>query len=208
MGRCTTPATDLPHRSSLAHNASCRDSYPSTRIANYRYPEDFRLPVGRPVSTALIRTTITECTLRSAAATISSLVEREHFPVLVYIYVDDADDTYQRAVAVRAETVEAPTDQFYGERRATVKDSYGNMYQMASPIESCDAARTTPPQQCTSPARHHLWTTLNRHYLWAVEQAFAPSREPRRRVALVCDSVGRDDMAMPPTAGCSRWSRQ
>ena len=63
--------------------------------------------------------------------------------MLLYIYVDDADDTYQRVVAVRAETVEAPTDQFYGERRATVKDSYGNMYQMASPIESCDAARTT-----------------------------------------------------------------
>lgn len=78
----------------------------------------------------------TELVIGDSLVMISSLGVREHFPAFLYIYVDDADDAYRCAVAAGAETIEAPSDQFYGDRRATVKDSYGNMYQIASPIES------------------------------------------------------------------------
>jgi uncharacterized glyoxalase superfamily protein PhnB len=67
---------------------------------------------------------------------ISSLGEREHFPAFLYIYVDDTDETYRRAVGAGAEVIEAPADQSYGDRRAMVKDSHGNVYQIATPIAS------------------------------------------------------------------------
>jgi hypothetical protein len=54
----------------------------------------------------------------------------------IAVYVDDVNETYQRAVAVRTETVEAPTDHFYGDRRAMVRDRFGNMYPIVPPIES------------------------------------------------------------------------
>jgi uncharacterized glyoxalase superfamily protein PhnB len=70
---------------------------------------------------------------------ISSLAEREHFPAFLYIYVDDTDAAYRRAVDAGAQTIEAPSDQFYGDRRAMVKDGHGNVYQIATPIASIDS---------------------------------------------------------------------
>src|SRR5882724_712065 len=76
----------------------------------------------------------TELVIGDSIVMISSLGEREQFPAFLYIYVDDTDATYQRAVAAGAEVIEAPSDQFYGDRRAMAKDSYGNVYQIATPI--------------------------------------------------------------------------
>ena len=78
----------------------------------------------------------TELVIGDSIVMISSLGEREHFPAFLYIYVDDTDAAYQRAVAAGAEVIETPSDQFYGDRRAMVKDSYGNVYQIATPLTS------------------------------------------------------------------------
>lgn len=59
--------------------------------------------------------------------------ERELFPAFLYVYVDDADAVYQRALAAGAQTVEAPTDTPYGDRRAMVRDPFGNLFQIAHP---------------------------------------------------------------------------
>lgn len=56
---------------------------------------------------------------------------REAFPGFLHVYVDDADETYRRAVAAGAETLEAPLDTPYGDRRAMVKDRWGNVWQIA-----------------------------------------------------------------------------
>ena len=56
---------------------------------------------------------------------------REAFPGFLYVYVDDADATYRRAVAAGAATVEKPLDTPYGDRRAMVKDPWGNVWQIA-----------------------------------------------------------------------------
>ena len=56
---------------------------------------------------------------------------RAPFPAMLYVYVDDADATYERAVAAGAETIEAPVDQPYGDRRAMVQDPQGNVFQIA-----------------------------------------------------------------------------
>lgn len=56
---------------------------------------------------------------------------REAFSGFLHVYVDDADETYRRAVAAGAETLEAPLDTPYGDRRAMVKDRWGNVWQLA-----------------------------------------------------------------------------
>ena len=56
---------------------------------------------------------------------------RELFPAFLYVYVDDAEATYARAVAAGASTIEAPLDTPYGDRRAMVRDEWGNVYQIA-----------------------------------------------------------------------------
>ena len=62
---------------------------------------------------------------------ISSVGERGAFPAFLYIYVDDVDETYSRALAAGATSIEAPVDQHYGDRRAMVADAFGNHYQIA-----------------------------------------------------------------------------
>ena len=65
---------------------------------------------------------------------ISSTAEREPFPAFLYVYVDDADDTFQRAVDAGAQALEEPLDTPYGDRRAMVRDPFGNILQIAHPV--------------------------------------------------------------------------
>jgi len=65
---------------------------------------------------------------------VSSATERDVFPAFLYVYVADADDAYQRAVAAGATTLEAPFDTPYGDRRAMVRDPFGNVFQIAHPL--------------------------------------------------------------------------
>lgn len=65
---------------------------------------------------------------------IGPIIERELFPAFLYVYVDDADRTYERAVAAGADVIEEPSDTPYGDRRAMVRDPFGNLYQIAHRI--------------------------------------------------------------------------
>jgi PhnB protein len=58
--------------------------------------------------------------------------QREAMPAFLYVYVEDADRTYQRAVETGAASIEKPIDTPYGDRRATVRDSWGNVWQIAT----------------------------------------------------------------------------
>jgi PhnB protein len=57
---------------------------------------------------------------------------RETMPAFLYVYVEDADETYRLAVDAGAESLEKPMDMPYGDRRAMVRDSWGNMWQIAT----------------------------------------------------------------------------
>ena len=57
---------------------------------------------------------------------------REPAPAFLYVYVEDADSTYSRAIAANAVSIEAPADMPYGDRRATVKDPWENTWQIAT----------------------------------------------------------------------------
>jgi RimJ/RimL family protein N-acetyltransferase/uncharacterized glyoxalase superfamily protein PhnB len=62
---------------------------------------------------------------------VSAAGEREAVPAFLYVYVDDADDAHRRALQAGATSVEAPRDTPYGDRRAMVRDPFGNVYQLA-----------------------------------------------------------------------------
>jgi uncharacterized glyoxalase superfamily protein PhnB len=54
--------------------------------------------------------------------------------VMLYLYVPDVDASYQRALKAGATSVK-PTDQFYGDRSAGVKDAAGNQWFFGTHIE-------------------------------------------------------------------------
>ena len=57
---------------------------------------------------------------------------RQRLSSFLYVYVEDADETYRRAVRAGAKTLEAPVDTPYGDHRATVEDAWGNTWQIAT----------------------------------------------------------------------------
>lgn len=56
-------------------------------------------------------------------------------PSAIYLYVDDTDATYRRALQAGATSVMEPADQFYGDRNAGVQDPVGNYWWIATRIE-------------------------------------------------------------------------
>ncbi len=65
---------------------------------------------------------------------VSTAVERDSFPAFLYVYVDDADATYRRALEAGASSIEEPLETRYGDRRAMVRDPFGNVFQIAHQI--------------------------------------------------------------------------
>ena len=62
---------------------------------------------------------------------VSGAGPRDLFPAFLYVYVDDADAAYERALAAGAESLESPRATPYGDRRAMVRDPFGNVFQLA-----------------------------------------------------------------------------
>jgi len=50
----------------------------------------------------------------------------------IYVYVDDVDAAYKRAIAAGAASISEPSDKPYQERSAGIKDSYGNIWYIAT----------------------------------------------------------------------------
>jgi predicted enzyme related to lactoylglutathione lyase len=62
---------------------------------------------------------------------ISAAGPRKAMPAFLYVYVDDADAVYRRALDAGARSLEAPAEMPYGDRRAMVEDAWGNVWQIA-----------------------------------------------------------------------------
>jgi tRNA-Thr(GGU) m(6)t(6)A37 methyltransferase TsaA len=65
---------------------------------------------------------------------ISATGARPATPAFLYVYVDDADATYRRAIAAGARSIEEPLDTPYGDRRAMIEDAWGNAWQIATAV--------------------------------------------------------------------------
>ena len=58
---------------------------------------------------------------------------RSPMGAFLYVYVDDTDLVYRRAVEAGASTLEEPVETPYGDRRCMVEDEWGNTWQIATP---------------------------------------------------------------------------
>lgn len=65
--------------------------------------------------------------------------EWKAMPASLYLYVENVDEVYARALAAGGESLMAPADQFYGDRNAGVKDASGNIWWLGTHIEDVSA---------------------------------------------------------------------
>jgi PhnB protein len=60
-------------------------------------------------------------------------------PAWSYLYVADIDDFYHRAIKAGAMSLEEPQDLYYGDRRGTVRDPFGNIWAIATRKQSASS---------------------------------------------------------------------
>lgn len=68
-------------------------------------------------------------------------------PVGIWMYVDDVDAAFERAVEAGAEATMSPDNMFWGDRMANVKDPYGHSWSIATQVEDVDAEEMQKRQQ-------------------------------------------------------------
>jgi PhnB protein len=90
---------------------------------------DGEVDAGRPA----------EIRIGNSLVMISGAGERELFPAFLYVYVDDADDAYRRAIGAGATSLEEPMETPYGDRRAMVRDPFGNVFQIAHRLRAAES---------------------------------------------------------------------
>jgi PhnB protein len=73
-----------------------------------------------------------ELRLGDSIIMVSDTGVRDPAPACLYVYVENADFTWQRSIAAGAQSIEAPTNMPYGDRRGMVKDKWGNTWQIAT----------------------------------------------------------------------------
>ena len=76
-----------------------------------------------------------EIHLGDSIVMVSEAGVREAMPTFLYLYLEDTDGAYRRALEAGATMIEEPSDMFYGDRRATVRDPFGNVWQIATKKE-------------------------------------------------------------------------
>ena len=62
--------------------------------------------------------------------------EYQPMPAMFYLYVNNTDATYERAIKAGAKSLSAPADQPYGDRNAAVEDPFGNQWYFATRIKN------------------------------------------------------------------------
>lgn len=62
-------------------------------------------------------------------------------PAMIHLYVDDADKTFRQAIEAGANSIRELKDEFYGDRSGGVKDSFGNIWWIATHVED------VPPEE-------------------------------------------------------------
>src|SRR5262245_8888089 len=81
-----------------------------------------------------------QVTIGDSIVIISDAGSRSPMRAFLYVYVNDADATYRRAVEAGARSLEEPFDTPYGDRRGMVEDRWGNTWQIATHLADQDAA--------------------------------------------------------------------
>jgi PhnB protein len=56
-------------------------------------------------------------------------------PVALFVYVEDVDDVFERAIDAGAQAVQEPENHFYGDRVAMLDDPFGHRWNIATHVE-------------------------------------------------------------------------
>ncbi len=62
-------------------------------------------------------------------------------PMMLHVYVEDADSVFERAIAAGAEALRPVEEQFYGDRSGRFEDPFGHRWDIATHIED------VPPEE-------------------------------------------------------------
>lgn len=54
---------------------------------------------------------------------------------MLHLYVEEVDETFQKALEAGAVSVKEPKNEFYGDRNGCVQDSFGNFWSIATHFE-------------------------------------------------------------------------
>ena len=75
---------------------------------------------------------IVELTIGDSILMITSDQSRHPMNAFLYVYVPDTDEVYRRAIQTGAVSLEKPAEMPYGDRRAMIRDGWGNTCQIAT----------------------------------------------------------------------------
>lgn len=78
-------------------------------------------------------------------------------PTMLYLYVEDADAAFKKALGAGATQVQEIKDQFYGDRAGCFKDPSGNTWWLATHIED------VPPEELEKRAKQSMQATQQKH---------------------------------------------
>jgi PhnB protein len=67
-------------------------------------------------------------------------------PVTLHVYVEDADDVFERAVQAGAKALQPMEDKFYGDRSGQFEDPFGHRWNVATHVED------VPPEEMSKRA--------------------------------------------------------
>jgi len=57
---------------------------------------------------------------------------------MLYVYLEDADAVFKKAIQAKATSIREPKTEFYGDRAGAVKDEWGNVWWIATHVEDVD----------------------------------------------------------------------
>ncbi len=64
-----------------------------------------------------------------------------HSPITLYVYCEDVDALFTRAVAAGAKAIKPPQDVFYGDRMCTLEDPDGYWWSFATNVADFDPSK-------------------------------------------------------------------
>lgn len=70
------------------------------------------------------------------------VVQGVRSPINLYVYCDDVDALFARAVAAGAKAIKPPQDQFYGDRTCALEDPDGYWWYFATNVRDFDPSKT------------------------------------------------------------------
>jgi PhnB protein len=73
-------------------------------------------------------------------------------PVTIHVYVDDVDDTFERALQAGATALQPLEDRFYGDRAGQLEDPFGHHWSLATHVED------VPPEEMSRRAAEMMET--------------------------------------------------